>query len=230
MLRGFYTAASGIIAQQRQQEALSNNIANANTPGYKADQATLRAFPELLMQQVGKTKVPTAKELQVRVQNRLRPHNTGLYGPELIQNNQQGALREIDMTTDLAIINGSLPDETGSLFFTVQDENGEVRYTRNGNFTVDSQGLLVTNEGYYILDTDGNSIQTDGMEFTVTGDGVLQVEDGPIIPLGIAYAEDVSTLVKEGNGLFTGEAGEVPAGATYSVQQGALESSNVDAL
>jgi len=230
LLRGFYTAASGMIAQQRQQEALSNNIANANTPGYKADQATLRAFPELLMQQMGKTNVPTAKGFQAPVQSPIGSLNTGVYVHETIPNYQQGDLRETDMTTDLAIINGSLPDETGSLFFTVQDEDGEVRYTRNGNFTVDSQGFLVTNEGHYVLDTAGNLFQTDGMDFTVTGDGDLQAEDGSAIPLGIAYAQDVSTLVKEGDDLFTGDAGEVPAEATYSVQQGVLESSNVDAL
>src|SRR5699024_6629801 len=168
--------------------------------------------------------------MQLPVQSRIGSLNTGVYVHEIIPNHQQGDLRETDMTTDLAIINGSLPDETGGLFFTVQDENGEVRYTRNGNFTVDSQGLLVTNEGYYILDIAGNPVQTDGMEFTVTGDGDLQVEDGPMIPLGIAYAEDVSILVKEGNGLFSGEAGEYPTGVTYSVQKGVLESTNVDAL
>src|SRR5690625_7711966 len=98
------------------------------------------------------------------------------------------------MATDLAIINGSLPDETGSLFFTVQNENGEVRYTRNVNFTVDSQGFLVTNEGYYVLDTAGNPLQTDGMEFTVTGDRDIQVEDGPMILVGIAYTVDVTNI------------------------------------
>ncbi|HBE2402087.1 TPA: hypothetical protein KL340_005365, partial [Escherichia coli] len=58
MLRGFYTAAAGMIAQQRKTDLLTNNMANSNTPGFKADQSSLRAFPELLLQRMGKQTVP----------------------------------------------------------------------------------------------------------------------------------------------------------------------------
>lgn len=229
MLRGFYTAASGMIAQQRQQEALSNNIANANTPGYKADQAALRAFPEMLLQQMGSKNVPTINGLNLPTQHPIGSLNTGVYVQENVPNFIQGDIRETGMTTDLALVNGVLPDETGSLFFTVQNEAGEARYTRNGNFTVDGQGFLVTNDGYYVLDQAGNAIQTDGMEFTVTSDGTLQT-NGQNIPLGIAYTANANELAKEGNGLFSGEAGDVPAGTTFTLQQGFLERSNVDSL
>ncbi|WP_188456647.1 flagellar hook-basal body protein [Virgibacillus oceani] len=230
MLRGFYTAASGMLAQQRRQEALSNNIANANTPGYKADQPTLRAFPELLMQQMGTKNIPTVNGgLNLPVQNPIGALNTGVYVQELVPNYMQGDVRETGISTDMALINGALPDETGSLFFTVQNEDGEARYTRNGNFTVDGQGFLVTDQGYYVLDQAGNPIQTNGMDFTVTQDGFLQAE-GQTIPLGIAYAANANELVKEGNGLFAGDAGAVPNGATFTLQQGFLERSNVDSL
>ncbi|HLS09908.1 flagellar hook-basal body protein [Lentibacillus sp.] len=228
MLRGFYTAASGMVAQQRQQEALSNNITNAQTPGYKADQPALRAFPELLMHQMGKKHVPTTRGLNFSVRDPIGPLNTGVYVHENIPDYGQGDIRETGITTDLALVNGELPDETGGLFFTVQNEDGEVRYTRNGNLTVDGQGFLVTTQGYYVLDEDGAPIQTGGMEFTVTEDGILQVA-GENIPLGIAYTDNVNALAKEGNGLFNGEAGPVPADATFTIQQGALERSNVDA-
>ncbi|GGB52156.1 flagellar hook-basal body complex protein FlhO [Lentibacillus populi] len=229
MLRGFYTAASGMIAQQRRQEALSNNIANANTPGYKADQPTLRAFPELLIQQMGAKSIPTTKGLNLPTQNPLGSLNTGVYVQETVPNYAQGDIRETGISTDVALINGELPDETGSLFFTVQNEAGEQRYTRNGNFTVDGQGFLVTNQGYYVLDQAGNPIQTNGMDFDVTDNGVIQI-GGQTAPLGIAYAANADELEKEGNGLFNGEAGAVPAGATFNVKQGFLERSNVDAL
>ena len=49
MFRGFQTVASGMIAQQRKTELLTNNMANANTPGYKADQTTIRSFPNMLL-------------------------------------------------------------------------------------------------------------------------------------------------------------------------------------
>ncbi|PAV31334.1 flagellar biosynthesis protein FlgC [Virgibacillus profundi] len=229
MLRGFYTAASGMIAQQRQQEALSNNIANANTPGYKSDQTALRAFPEILLQQTGSENIPTTRGLNLPIQNPIGTLNTGVYVHETIPNYVQGDIRETGITTDLALVNGTIPDETGSLFFTVQNDAGEERYTRNGNFTVDGQGFLVSNQGYYVLDQSGNPIQTNGMEFTVLPDGMLQTEGGNI-QLGIAYTENANALVKEGNGLFSGEAAEIPAGTTFQIQQGALERSNVDTL
>ncbi|WP_042143809.1 flagellar hook-basal body protein [Paucisalibacillus sp. EB02] len=229
MLRGFYTAASGMLSMQRQQEALANNIANANTPGYKADQATLRSFPEMLLYQMGSQTVPTKNPKNLPVQNPIGSINTGVYVQEYVPDYVQGALKETGVSTDLTLIDGIFPDETGSIFFTVQNENGEQRYTRNGNFTVDGQGFLTTTEGYYVLNQAGNPIQTGGMEFTVTPEGQLQL-GAQNVQLGIAYANDANQLEKEGNGLFNGEVGPVPAGVTYTVQQGFLEQSNVNAV
>lgn len=229
MLRGFYTAASGMIAQQRRQEAMSNNIANANTPGYRADQTPVRAFPEMLMQKIGSKNIPTERQLNIPTQQLLGALNTGAYVQETIPNWQQGDLRETGSTTDMAITQADLPDETGSIFFTVQNEAGEERYTRNGNFTVDENGMLVNNQGLYVLDTAGNPIETDQLDFTVEPDGTLVLDDGTEVQLGLQYAADANQLTKEGNDLFAGEAAAVPNNARYNVTQGALEESNVDA-
>jgi len=229
LLRGFYTAANGMIAMQRNQEALANNIANANTPGYKADQAALRAFPELLLQEMGSKKLPVTRDVNLPVQQPIGSINTGVYVQEMVPDFEQGDVRQTDITTDMALINGNLPDETGGLFFTVQNEDGDRSLTRNGNFTVDGQGYLVTNQGYYVLDQAGNPIQTNGMEFTVSENGVVEA-GGQAFELGIAYVPNVNELTKEGNNLYNGEAGDLPAGATYTVKQGFLEQSNVDAL
>ncbi|MFZ3578250.1 flagellar hook-basal body protein [Virgibacillus sp. DJP39] len=230
MLRGFYTAASGMIAQQRFQEALANNIANVNTPGYKADQPTLRAFPELLLRQMGGgNELPTERGFKIPGNHPVGSLNTGVYVQENVPKFVQGDIRETGISTDMALINGVLPDEDGGLFFTVQNDAGEQRYTRNGNFTVDGQGFLVASQGYYVLDQSGNRIQTNGLDFNVNQDGIVQL-DGQNVPLGIAYTADATQMAKEGNGLFNGEAGAVPAGATYTIQQGFLESSNVDSL
>jgi flagellar basal-body rod protein FlgG len=218
-----------MISQQRQQESLANNIANANTPGYKSDQATLRAFPEMLIQQMGSKKIPTTRGLNLPISQPIGSLNTGAYVHEMIPNYSQGDLKETGLITDLALVDGIFPDETGSLFFTVQNENGDVRYTRNGNFTVDGQGALVTNQGYYVLDAAGNPIETNGMEFIVTDDGILQVE-GQNTQIGLAYVANANDLVKEGNDLFNGEADDLPAGATFAMEQGFLEQSNVDSL
>lgn len=229
MLRGFYTAASGMIAQQRQQEALSNNIANANTPGFKADRAAVRAFPEMLMERMGTKSIPVTRGLNIPANKMIGALNTGVYVQEAVPDFSQGDLKETGLSTDLAIVQDAVPDKNGALFFTVQNENGEARYTRNGNFTVDSAGFLVTNQGYRVLDTAGNPVETGGMEFQVADNGTIELQ-GRNIPLGIAYARDANQLAKEGNDLFRGEAEAVPAGATFAIHQGALEQSNVDAM
>lgn len=228
MLRGFYTAASGMIAQQRQQEALSNNISNANTPGYKADQSSLRAFPEMLMHEMTSSNLPVKNGGNIQVRNPIGPLNTGVYVQEMVPDFKQGDVEETGISTDLAIINGTLPDDEGGLFFTLQNGAGDKALTRNGNFTVDGDSFLVTTEGYYVLDEADNPVQTDGMDFTVTEDGNLQAGE-QTIPLQIAYAPDANELEKTDEGLFVGES-EPAEEATFTIQQGAIEQSNVNAL
>lgn len=228
MLRGFYTAASGMIAQQRKQEALSNNISNSNTPGYKADQATLRAFPEMLIHEMSSNKSPIRNDLKVPMKNQIGPLNTGVYVQEMLPDFGQGDAEETGISTDLALVNGTLPDAEGGVFFSVQNEDGETALTRNGNFTVDGDGFLVTTQGYYVLDESDNPVQTNGMDFNVTSDGQLQT-DGQTTPLQIAYAADVYQLEKTGDGLFLGEYVGAEE-ADYTIQQGVLERSNVNVL
>lgn len=228
MLRGLYGAASGMITQQRQQEALSNNIANANTPGYKADQTAIRAFPELLIQQSGGNTIPTTQGgFNIPLSRQLGGMNTGVYVQETIPHFAQGDINESGLPTDVAIEQGNVPDENGAIFFAVQNEDGDVRYTRNGNFTIDAEGFLVTNRGYYVLDEDGNNIQTDGTIETITPEGVIPTAGGDVT-IGMQYAADANTLTKEGNDLFEGDAEAVPADAAYVLHQGALEQSNVN--
>lgn len=228
MLRGFYTAASGMMTQQRHQEALGNNLANINTPGYKADQATIRSFPEMLIQAQGKKQLPVNRNVHLPISETIGSLNTGVYVQEFVPNFAQGGIRETNIGTDLAITQDAVPDETGGIFFRVQNEAGEERLTRNGNFTIDGNGFLVTNQGYYVLNNAGTPIETGGRDFTVTDTGMLQT-DTETIPLGLAYVNDVNELTKEGNNLYDGESIAVPADAEFTVLQGFLEQSNVDA-
>lgn len=232
MLRGFYTATSGMMAQQRKQEVLSNNMTNALTPGYKQDQATLRAFPELLLQRMENTQLPVSSDRKHLTMTEIGAINTGVYVQETIPDFTQGTLRETGTTTDMALIQGAIPDEEGMVLFQVQNNDGEIRYTRNGNFTVDGEGNLTTNQGYYVLDANGNPINTDGQAFTVTPEGLLQLENGEI-PIGVSYTANANDLIKNGEDLFEVEEGALQdaravAGLQFEIQQGYLESSNVD--
>ncbi len=232
MLRGFYTAAAGMMANQRRQETLSNNMSNAYTPGYKADQGVMRAFPEMLMERMDSASIPTSHGSKLPVKHTLGSLNTGVYMQEAVPDFSQGDVRETGVGTDLALINGRLPDEDGFLFFNVQNEAGEQRFTRDGNFTVDGEGFLTTNQGYYVLNNAGNPIQTDNMDFTVSEDGQLNV-NGQQIPLGISYTANATDMMKDGNGLYQPGADADPlvnarTTADFQVQQKALEGSNVD--
>jgi flagellar basal-body rod protein FlgF len=237
VLRGFYTAASGMLSQQRRVEMLTNNIANANTPGYKADQASLRAFPEMLLARLDTATIPTKEPRSFRNQTTLGSIHSGVYIQEMMPNFVQGALKETGQKTDMALVDGNLPvDEAGikgAIFFMVQNGNGEPRYTRNGNFTLDAQGFLTTNEGFYVLDENGERIQLTSETFQVTPDGTIVENDVRVARLGIAFASNPNNMVKEGNGLFRSEDGVLPSAVnnpnvTYQIQQGFLERSNVD--
>lgn len=240
MLRGFYAAASGMLSQQRRTEMLTNNMANANTPGFKADQSTLRSFPEMLLQGSNDVMIPSKNPKAVRNFAPIGSLNTGVYMQETIPNFIQGDMRETGNQTDMALLDGTLPidpetGKPGSLFFTVQNENGEIRYTRNGNFTLDGQGYLTTNEGYYVLGENNQRIQIPSGQFTVNPDGTILEGNTQAGRLNIAYAANPNTFIKEGNGLFRTEDNNPLPGAaqtadvTYSVKQGFIERSNVDA-
>jgi flagellar basal-body rod protein FlgF len=234
VLRGFYNAAAGMLAQQRKQEILTNNMANANTPGYKADNASLRTFPTMLLQHIGDTKL-NGKSI---------PNNypigtlaTGVYVQETTPNFNQGDLRETGIKTDVALLQGQVPvdPETrnpGGLFFRL-NAGGEERFTRNGHFSVDVEGNLVTPEGFYVLGRDGNPIQVSGENFTVNKDGTV-IDNGAVAgQIDIAFIANPNNLVKEGNGLFRLTEGAATsaignADTTFQLQQGYVERSNVN--
>lgn len=231
MLRGYYTAASGMLTQQRKTEMLANNMANINTPGYKADQSSLRAFPEMLLQRIDQKENGTTKTIGAL--------NTGVYIQDATPLFLQGDIRETTRKTDVALLNVLLPTnpETGlegSVFFTVQNANGQTRYTRNGNFTLDGAGYLTTASGLYILDQQSNRIQLSSDQFTIDEQGYITGSNGERARLGIAYSDNPHSMVKEGDGLFRTEGAPLADayttnGIIFKTQQGYLEQSNVDA-
>ncbi|BCB05909.1 flagellar hook-basal body protein [Bacillus sp. KH172YL63] len=240
MFRGFYSVASGMLSQQRKTEMLTNNMSNANTPGYKADQASMRAFPEMLLDRMDQTSLPTEKTLNLPFNNKVGALNTGVYMQETIPSFMQGDLQETGRTLDLALIDLSMPtnEETGtsgSVFLTVEGGDGLKRYTRNGNLTVNGNGFLTTNSGYYVLDENGERIQLDSDSFTVGEKGQITVGENVVATLGIGFSDNPHRLVKQGDGLFVTE-GNVPlpnaneeGDVSFATRQGFLERSNVDA-
>lgn len=214
MLRGFYTAASGMFAQQRKTEMLTNNLANVQTPGYKADQATIRSFPEMLIREF--TNDSTSKEVG--------PLHTGVYVQETIPNFIQGDLQETNRLTDLALMDFG---NNTSLFTVSQDE--EIRYSRNGSLQISPDGRLTTSEGYPLLSTTGETISVTSDQFTVHQDGSIEENGRIIAQLGIAVTDTPEQLIKLGSGLFRTENDEpLQNNPAAAVHQGYIEASNVD--
>ncbi|GGE85155.1 flagellar hook-basal body protein [Priestia taiwanensis] len=234
MLKGLYTATSGMISQQRKTEMLTNNLGNVNTPGYKAEQSTMRAFPELLMERYKQDGVPNTKH---QTRTPIGGLHTGVYMQETIPKFVQGALRETNRKTDVALVDGNVPGaegRNGALFFAVMHPDGIQRYTRNGNFTIDSQGYMTTNDGMYVLDEANNRIQLSSAEATIREDGTITDGERLVGRIKVVYANNPYALQKDENGLFRTVGGQpLPnaaeaANVTYNVRQGYVESSNVD--
>ncbi|MGE7660231.1 flagellar hook-basal body protein [Peribacillus sp. NPDC097264] len=239
MLRGFYTAASGMLTQQRRTEMLTNNISNANTTGFKADQTSVRSFPEMLLGNMQRNAIPTENNLSVPKLSQVGSLSTGVYVQEASPLFTQGTLEETELSTDIALADENLPinEETGkagSVLYTVQDKDGQMRYTRDGSFTLDGQGYLTNSKGYYVLDENHERIQLENDRFTVTEKGMIFEGNNQAARLGIGYADDpTKQLVKDGEGLYRAVDNELPnayaaEGLTFSTKQGFLEGSNVD--
>jgi flagellar basal-body rod protein FlgF len=142
MNRGLYVAASGMLAMQARQDQLSNDLANAATPGYKQDRTAQKAFGELLVRNVaGDQQVGT-----MAAGVRLEEQTTDL---------RAAPLRSTDEPLDLAV--------DGEGYFGVQTDQG-VRYTRNGRFASAADGTLVDQMGNKVLGRDGRPVKlkTDG--------------------------------------------------------------------
>lgn len=240
MFKGFYTVATGMVAQQRKTEILTNNMANANTPGFKSDQTTIRSFPDMLMSAVNSTNIPTEKGFALKKLDVVGAVNAGVYLQETMPDQTQGQIYSTGLTTDVALINGTIPTDAasgnnGAIFFRVENENGTEAYTRNGNFTMDGQGNLVNPQGLYVLDENGERLQFTNDNIRISSDGAIFDEDNVQVgTLGVAFSENPDVLVKRDNGLYnTLDGGALPtaygqAGVQFSMQQQYLEGSNVD--
>ncbi|GHU23150.1 flagellar basal-body rod protein FlgF [Spirochaetia bacterium] len=167
MIRGWYTGASGMRAQQWRLDAVANNLSNVNTDGYKKDIAAFKAFPELLMRRMDDDGVYQHPFGSADVAPIIGRIGTGVELNELYTDFQQGALKQTDNEFDLGL--------DGKGFFTVSTPWGE-RYTRNGSFQLGKEGFLETKEGYQVLGENG-PIQIKANNFQVDKQGHIFINN-----------------------------------------------------
>lgn len=215
MLRSLYTAATGMMTQRTRMDAVTNNLTNVDTVGYKKDHILSRSFADMLLERVND---PNILNRQARAV--IGDHNLGIYVDELSTNFNPGPLEQTGELSELAI--------SGDGFFAVNTPQG-IRYTRAGNFTVDAQGMLVTNNGNYVLDVNNNPINVGFNDFTVNSMGNVLVDGVNVTTIAVRTFQDQAGLRKAGENLYYHYNNEVPAQSqNYTVQQGFLEGSNVE--
>ncbi|MBM7615140.1 flagellar hook-basal body protein [Alkaliphilus hydrothermalis] len=150
--------------------------------------------------------------------------NGGIGILKIEANFSQGTIEATGNNLDMAI--------QGNGFFKIADGNGNTYYTRNGNFTLNSNGEIVTSEGYFLLNDEGASILVEGNDFQVSEKGELIINNQPVDKIDVVDIRNVSDLRKHGEGYY-----KVVDGATAETQsftggllQGYLESSNVNTI
>ena len=178
MIRTWYTGASGMRAQQWRLDATANNLANADTDGYKRDITTFKAFPEMLMrrfQDDGVYRIPPFGSADASpIIGKL---GTGVEFNELFTNFEQGAPKESGNDFDLMLEGGG--------FFSIETPYGE-RYTRNGSFHLGKEGFLETKEGCPVLGENGR-LRVKANNFKVDAEGHVWVN--------AAYADDPTLMI-----------------------------------
>lgn len=253
MIRGLYSAASGMFSMERKQEALADNLANAQTPGYKKDDTVLRAFPKLLINRIKdfqeNVRVPvTGEPIHPSYPMPIGELANGVYAQERIPDFHEGSLVQTDQALDVAIDDQYLPIRTvdgrqikPAAFFAVQLPDGTVGYTRNGKWDLDSNGNLVTADGYRVLGTNQRPIHITGSirkeDLRLDSDGRLFDDSNganPIGQIGIVVVQNPYELKRAGGNVFQADT-PLPflqnmggANPGISIQQGFIEQSNVD--
>ncbi len=206
MIRGIYTAASGMVAETTRTDTIANNLANGNTTGYKKDVAISKDFASLLIQRINDgPEVPTIGSLGV-----------GTVIDEIATIQTGGSIRPTGNSLDFAV--------EGKGFFAVETPAG-VRYTRNGSFTRSGQGELVTSEGFRVLGQNGAIAIPDG-QISVEETGRISAGGVEAGQLRLVEFADDRQVIKEGNSLYRTDENEQQA--TGKIVQGFLEQSNVN--
>ena len=218
MIRGIFTAASGLGVLQARMDVTSNNLANLSTNGYKQDRVEVAAFPDLMLQERVRVKVGG---MGIGGWSSVGQTNQGAVVTGVFTDHSTGILSETGKETDLAL--------SGEGYFSFEPRGGEgkVLYSRDGELSINSEGYLVNSRGDRILG-DGGPVQVNGQSFTVSPGGVLTTADGTGVQLDMVEFQDKSRLVKEGNGYFSAPSGEGIAATRPGVTQKYLEKSNVD--
>jgi len=247
MIKGLYTATSGMVAQWDNMNVISNNLANVSTNAYKKDVSQFKSFPEMLLRRINDDGVVNFNLGSYDKAPVIGKIGTGVEVNDIFTDFEQGLnIRRTENDFDLALV--------GKGFFVIDTDRG-LRYTRNGSFVLNEDSYLVTQEGFKVLGEKG-PIKITANNFKVDEEGFITKNDAYSDKLGsfvdkeensfeyeklvdkfkIVTFEDLRGLKKEGNSLYaeTSTSGKMyeldRTNGGPSVRQGYIETSNVNVV
>lgn len=218
MIAGIYNSVAGALVQQARVNVVGNNIANANTVGYKKDIAVFHHRVSEAFEN---------PEMRHRSNLSLVPLGGGIYMDESwTHHNEQGAAKTTNNDLDLMI--------RGTGYFKLVSEDEETtRYTRNGSFALNNEGYVVDQTGeWYVTDSRGNRVFLDGankVEFESNGRILIDGEAVGEVSLVDFKKEDLWLLKKEGLNMYRAHEEIEEQPFTGNIMPGALEESTVSA-
>lgn len=207
MVNGLYTASRGMTHILAKQDVLANNLANANTTGFKISQLATRTEVE-----IGRN---DERKLHQAEKQSLNEQYTQF---------SQGSLVSTDNALDIALY--------GEGFLNVQTPEGTA-YTRHGSLNINAEKQLVTLDGRKVLDDGGQAITIEGESVSIQNDGTLFVDGQQAAKLAISEFSDLKSIVARGDGLYRNlnpTANPAQKAMNTEVRQGFLEASNVDTV
>lgn len=218
MLRGIYTAASGLVVGETRQGIITNNIVNANTVGFKSDNLAVKNFGDVMLYNYDKTLGSK------NVKNNIGELSKGSGIDTVNTFFSQGPLQSTDKDTDFAI--------EGRGFFTV-NRNGRQYYTRDGHFNTNLQGYLVNSSGDLVQGIDlytGNlgPIQVGDGKVSCTPAGNIRINGTERFKLNVVDFPNYNGLKKVGDNLYEGNGAQ--NAQNYAIRNKYIEKSNVNVV
>lgn len=220
MVRALYTAYTGMVNEQKRLDVISNNVANSATVGYKTERPTSQQFKEELTYRIKDAS-------SVYTKDNIGQMSLGVKIGEVHTDYSQGSIIETGNTYDLAI--------EGDGFFQVSctDRNGNtnIRYTRNGNFTMTMDGFIVDSEGNNLLAQNGPlTVPTDAIDVAIDKDGSVYADNEYIDRVVLMDFEDYDFLEHLENNMYAPVAGATAKETNAIIDQGFTEQSNVNTV
>lgn len=222
MLRGLYTSYTGMLNEQYRMDIMANNLANADTTGFKKEGSTSQAYSEVMA-----VKIKDLTE-NPNTPRRLGNMSLGVKIGETFTDFSQGSLRDTGNTYDIAL--------GGNGFFNIEftSKSGETstKYTRDGGFTITKEGYLVTKDGDYVLGENGRiQLSTTAGTTVFDRNGDIYQDDRLVASLKISDFEDTDYLTHYGETMWDTKEGAVEIDVEDpDVRQGYLEMSNANVV